>query len=212
MKPQHFFYYLALIAVLFTACKKNISVTGITLNKDSLYLTFGETEILIATIHPADASNDKVTWKSNNSAVVTVTDDGLVTAIADGKATITVTTEDCKKTATCEVTVDYRIHWIGSYECEYIRSFHTNMTGESWSDTLQEIIAIVTIRRDSSLFMVGKEEYDIKVDSDGSFKGERRGFEGAFGNFGNDSINLNYVIASPGATSWWSYNGKKLKK
>ena len=219
MKPQHFFCYLAVVAVLFTACKKDkevtgvtiTDVTGVTLNDKELFLAPNDTVTLIATVQPDDATNKTITWTSSNPTVATVNSNGLVTALTDGKTTITATAQDSNKKTTCEVMVDYRNNWVGSYECEYIRSFHVNMTDDSYSDTLQGIIAIVTIRRDSSLFIVGKEEYDIKVNSDGSFKGDIRGFEGAFGNFGNDSIKLNYVIISPGATSWRSHNGKKIK-
>ena len=45
-----------------------------------------------------------MTWKSSDTKVATV-DNGLVTAVAEGTATITVTTADGGKTATCEVTV-----------------------------------------------------------------------------------------------------------
>ena len=48
---------------------------------------------------------EDVTWKSSNTAVAKVSSTGLVTAVAKGTATITVTTKDGSKTATCKVTV-----------------------------------------------------------------------------------------------------------
>ena len=59
---------------------------------------------LIPTVLPAEATDKSVTWSSSNEAVATVTD-GVVTAVAAGTATITVTTTDGAKTATCAVTV-----------------------------------------------------------------------------------------------------------
>jgi alpha-tubulin suppressor-like RCC1 family protein len=82
-----------------------VSVTGVTLNKHSTTLTVGGTDTLTATVAPANATNKTVTWKSDNMAVATVDNNGKVTAIAAGSATITVTTTDGGKTDTCAVTV-----------------------------------------------------------------------------------------------------------
>jgi len=81
-----------------------IAVTGVTLNKTTLSLAVGAAETLTATVAPPNATNKSVTWTSNNTAVATVTN-GLVTAVAAGNATITVTTADGNKPATCAVTV-----------------------------------------------------------------------------------------------------------
>lgn len=82
-----------------------VAVTGVSLNKTSTSLTVGSSETLTATVAPANATNQAVTWSSNNTAVATVNQNGLVTAVAAGTATITVTTADGNKTATCTVTV-----------------------------------------------------------------------------------------------------------
>jgi uncharacterized protein YjdB len=83
-----------------------VAVTGVTLAPTTATLTLGETETvtLIPTVLPAEATDKSVTWTSSNEAVATVTD-GVVTAVAAGTATITVTTTDGAKTATCAVTV-----------------------------------------------------------------------------------------------------------
>ena len=82
-----------------------MAVTGVTLNKTELSMTVGGSFKLVATISPKDATNQKVTWKSSDSNVADVDQEGLVAAVKAGKATITVTTEDGKKTATCAITV-----------------------------------------------------------------------------------------------------------
>lgn len=82
-----------------------VAVTGVSLNKSSTSLTVGATETLTATVAPANATNQAVTWSSNNTAVASVDQNGKVTAVAAGTATITVTTQDGNKTATCTVTV-----------------------------------------------------------------------------------------------------------
>lgn len=83
-----------------------ISVTGVTLNKSTLELKESLKEALTATVSPQDATNQKVTWSSSNPDVASVdASTGEVTAKVVGKATITATTEDGEKSATCEITV-----------------------------------------------------------------------------------------------------------
>ncbi|MBU5232379.1 Ig-like domain-containing protein [Agathobacter rectalis] len=54
----------------------------------------GETVQLIASVTPDNAVNKKLTWSTSNSSVAIVDENGLVTAVANGTAIITVTTED----------------------------------------------------------------------------------------------------------------------
>ena len=82
-----------------------VAVTGVTLDKTSISLLVGDSETLTATVSPKDAANKKVTWKSSNAAIASVDANGKVTGVKAGEATITVTTEDGGKTATCKVTV-----------------------------------------------------------------------------------------------------------
>ena len=82
-----------------------VAVTGVTLDEETLSLTAGgETATLTATVAPEGATNKAVTWESSNTEVATVVD-GVVTPVAAGTATITVTTTDGSFTATCTVTV-----------------------------------------------------------------------------------------------------------
>ncbi|MDR0206091.1 MAG: Ig-like domain-containing protein [Bacteroidales bacterium] len=114
IKPQPFLYCLLIIFFLLSACKEK--VTDIFLNKNILELVSGETETLIATVYPKDAAYKKIIWESSNPAVAIVTENGLVIAINDGSAIITVTTDGGGKTATCSVKIDYRFKWTGEYE------------------------------------------------------------------------------------------------
>ena len=82
-----------------------IPVIGVTLDKSELELTEGDTAELVATVTPDDADNKNVIWSSSDESIATVDQDGKVTAVKEGVAVITVTTEDGGKTATCEVTV-----------------------------------------------------------------------------------------------------------
>ena len=91
--------------IVFTI-ESTVNVTGITLDKtEASMIVGGETLTLTPTVLPAEATDKSVTWSSSNEAVATVSNDGVVTAVAAGTATITVTTTDGAKTATCAVTV-----------------------------------------------------------------------------------------------------------
>ena len=82
---------------------KQITPTGISLNKTSSTLRIGETVQLNASLTPSGASGS-VTWTSSNSAVATVSNSGLVTGVAEGNATITATVNALS--ASCNITVD----------------------------------------------------------------------------------------------------------
>ena len=83
-----------------------ISVTGVSLDESSITLDVGGNQTLTATVTPEDATNKKVCWSSDNEAVATVSEDGVVTAVAGGTAVITATTHDGLFTASCTVTVN----------------------------------------------------------------------------------------------------------
>ena len=84
-----------------------VKVTAITLNKTATTITAGQTETLsVSSVTPDNATDQTVTWSSDNEAVATVDADGKVTAVALGTANITATANDGSGvTATCAVTV-----------------------------------------------------------------------------------------------------------
>lgn len=83
-----------------------VKVTGIQLDTQSATLTEeGETLKLNGKVEPENAYNQEVMWKSFNEAAAIVDENGLVTAAANGKAIIAVTTRDGGYVALCEVTV-----------------------------------------------------------------------------------------------------------
>jgi len=83
----------------------SIKPTKVTLDSKKLQLNTGSTITLTPTIFPSNATNQSVTWKSNNTKIASVDLDGVITGIKNGKTIITVTTVDSKKTAKCVVTV-----------------------------------------------------------------------------------------------------------
>ena len=88
-----------------TVKAKGIAVSGVTLDITDLTLVVGESKTLTATVKPSDATDKSVSWSSDKPDVATVDDSGKVEAKSAGEATVTVTTKDGGKTATCKVTV-----------------------------------------------------------------------------------------------------------
>ncbi|MDL2273899.1 S-layer homology domain-containing protein [Oscillospiraceae bacterium OttesenSCG-928-G22] len=108
-----------------------VSVTGVSLDKSTLSITVGASDSLTATVEPLNATTKSVTWASDDDTIATVSD-GVVTAIGVGNTTITVTTTDGAKIATCAVTVtpcphtnttqksDAVQHWTQCDDCQEI--------------------------------------------------------------------------------------------
>jgi len=89
-------------------CKVTVlkPITEITLDNTELSLLAGTTGTLKATVLPENAENKNVSWSTDSPSVATVDANGVVTAVGQGTAVITATTEVGSLTATCTVTVE----------------------------------------------------------------------------------------------------------
>ena len=83
----------------------SVAVTGVFIDQTLLSVEISKSKTLVAIVQPENATNKGVTWLSSDETVVTVDENGVVTAVAEGTTTITVTTADGNKTADCLVTV-----------------------------------------------------------------------------------------------------------
>lgn len=92
-----------------------INVSQISISPSSATLAVGGTRQFSVTITPANATNQEVSWSSSNSSVASVNSDGLVTAKAEGQATITVTSKDGGFSSRATVTVSSESQEPGSY-------------------------------------------------------------------------------------------------
>ncbi len=84
----------------------SVPVESVVIDKESISLEEGSSSTLVATVKPDDATDKSVSWSSSNTSIATVDQNGKVTAVKEGKATITVKAGE--KTATCLVTVKKR--------------------------------------------------------------------------------------------------------
>ena len=166
-----------LLTTAFWSCSKSkeeapeptppaVSVTGVTLNKTTLTLAIGGSETLTATVAPADATNQNVTWKSDKPEIATINANGKVTGVAAGEATITVTTEEGGKTATCKVTVKAATVAVAD-----VKLNKTELTLEvDWSETLTVTVAPADATNQNVMWKSDKPEI-VSVDDNGKVTG-----------------------------------------
>ena len=153
-------------------------VTSITLDKSELSLYTGNSETLTATIEPDNATNKNVTWSSDN-ADVAIVNNGTVKAMGAGDATITVTTEDVGKTATCVVKVrkPATVEASGSTNLsfttdqdEFTLTATVRVDGElqnpngSWTWTVEDenVVERVTLRSKAVSYSTSRQAFTIK--------------------------------------------------
>ena len=115
MKRTLLLAWIFLAGIVLAGCHKDkekpgkpdepVAVEGVSVSPSSLSLAQGRTVALTAEIKPSNAENKSVTWASSDESVAAVDQDGLVTAVSPGSATVTVTTVDGGKTAVCRVSV-----------------------------------------------------------------------------------------------------------
>ena len=86
--------------------KSDYSVQSVKIDQESIEMEKGESTDLHAIIYPGYAENQNVIWKSDNEDIVSVNENGQITANSGGKAIITVKTEDGEKEASCIVKVN----------------------------------------------------------------------------------------------------------
>ena len=129
----------------------------ITLDRTSVELTEGETTTLVATVAPDDATIKMVAWSTSDEAIATV-DNGVVTAVAAGAATITAKAGD--KEATCVVTVEKKEEPLpvvadGEYYLYNVEEKKFLSRGEYWG-------TCATVDRYGIPFVWTAEEYSLK--------------------------------------------------
>ena len=136
-----------------------VATTGVTLNSDKLELKVGEAASkLTATVEPANATNQNVEWVSSNDSVVTVDQEGNVTPVAAGSATVTVKTVAGGFSAACKVTVIQPVTGIS------LDLHNTKIVG---AGTQQLVATVAPAGANQSVVWKSDDESVAKVDQNG---------------------------------------------
>ena len=141
-----------------------IPITSLKINKTNLSLVLGknETEVLRATVQPANATNKKLIWTSDKPNIATVDENGKVTAVSVGTATISVTDEYGVFKESCEVTVK---------EVEQHRINKTLVVGGSIIDE-----RLAKTREDGNDYSITYSDRGIvSISNQGVIRGQRAG-------------------------------------
>lgn len=151
-----------------------IDVQEILLNKSETTLTVGETETLIATVIPVNASYKKLFWTSSNPSVAAVADDGTITGLKAGTADISVTAGD-GPTAVCRITVNAEPPVADKTEVTQITLNRTSVTLETGQSlTLTANILPVNATNKTVIWKSGNPEI-VSVTGNGTIKGQKAG-------------------------------------
>ncbi|RIE01538.1 S-layer homology domain-containing protein [Cohnella faecalis] len=122
-------------------------VSGVTLDKPALSLAVGGAPAaLTATVSPSNSADKSVAWHSSDANIATVDNNGLVTPVAEGTATITVTTADGGKTATSIVTVTHFVAMPAIVYTDAAVQQITSMTATAGGNIASDGGAMVTER------------------------------------------------------------------
>ena len=130
-----------------------VPVTGVTVSPKTLNLTAGHSHRIAAIVQPNMAAVKTVNWASSDSSVATVAN-GIVTAIAQGAATITATTTDGGKTDTCAVTVK-----AAGYEPDVYVAGYESGAAALWVNGVSQYLTYSNTSNANSVFVSGSDVY-----------------------------------------------------
>lgn len=112
----------------------NVDVSGISVTPANVTIQESTNTTVTATVLPANALNKAISWSSDNTSIATVNENGAVTGIAPGTATITATSAQGSYTDTCQVTVEEQER-LDDYVI-YDDSLASGWYNGSWSSTI----------------------------------------------------------------------------
>ncbi len=163
---KRIFLFLAASMVLFTACEKEVKVTGVSLNETSLLIGLDETATITATIQPSGAEGT-IEWASSNPDVATVVN-GVVTGISEGVANIVASVETY--TASCQVTVSQSVNFANTLNgSDY---FLIVMDGVSALSIESKIVADLRPNEEDKFLYIWDQTYTEATTSGPNFYGE----------------------------------------
>lgn len=156
-----------------------IHVESVSIEPEEITVKAGDTASLAAVVLPENATNKNVGWYSEDNSIVTVDNDGSLTAVSVGETRVFIVTEDGSKTAYCGVTVvdrdipvesitvepDSLSMVVGDIVALSVRISPDNATGKSvvWTSSDE---SIASVNEDGKVEGTGIGEADITVSSE----------------------------------------------
>ncbi|MGN0468537.1 MAG: Ig-like domain-containing protein [Acutalibacteraceae bacterium] len=150
-------------------CNVTVEVysTGVKIQNSKDELWVGETLALSAVVSPSDTTDKSVTFKSSDSSVASVSESGVVTAIKDGTAKISVTTNDTGKTASFDLKVSVKETSVSLSKTQIVVQ-----KGETFNLDFEVLPENATYKQ---VTWQSSDEKIVSIGSDGSFKAEKVG-------------------------------------
>ena len=171
-----------------------VPVSGIVFNTDKKYVTDDTPFELDATVYPEDASDQDLIWVSSDPSVIAVDENGMITPIKNGTATITAYDSEMKVSASCEVTADM------------LNGICKNTADGNWYYYRNGII-------DRTYTNVGKNANGWWYVKDGQVRFDYTGVaknENGWWRIVNGKVNFNCNSVEKNENGWWYIRGGKV--
>lgn len=177
--------------------KKQIAVTGISLDKSTLSLVKYESAQLTATVLPEDATDKTVTWSSTVPSIASVDETGTVKALAGGKAVITAQVGDF--TASCTVTVTVPV--------ASVTLNHTSISIEAGKS--MQLIATVLPEdaTDKTVTWSSSDETIATVEKEGKVIGHKGGSVTVTAKAGDQTVTCSVTVTQNGSNENEGFGG-----
>ena len=133
----------------------DVPVTSVSLNTKALTITEGDTYTLAATVAPFNATDKTITWSSSQENFVTVSDQGVVSAVSEGSSTVTATSSNGKSDS-CVVTVNKKVDPTPSGDTDGVYELFTGNL------TVGDYVMIAYTPSSSTKYAMAKEKQDNK--------------------------------------------------
>lgn len=172
-----------------TVQKKIVAVASVSLSQTAITLYEGQSTTLVATVKPDDATNKTVTWSSSASEIASVDQEGKVSAIKAGSATITASAGDYS--ATCTVTVEKNVIAVTSITLN--KSFLSLLVGET--ETL--IATVLPDNATDKTVTWNSEDDNVAIVKDGKVTAVSAGETKISAKAGNKTAECRVTVEAP---------------
>lgn len=168
-------------------------VEGVVINEEDFSVLIGETFQLTATILPPGASNQNVSWRTENEDIATINEDGLLTGVSEGTTLAIVSTEEggFEDSVHVQVLSPFEVEIIVSEEMSFI--FDAEVT---FNDEVQ-----FTDAAGSAVFEVLAGTYQLQVEKEGYLT-----FNSSVEISGDTILNISLTPLSNTLIHYWHFN------